>query len=1037
MMMKKWFLAIVIATITPEFLFGQGRPLSNPNGIMPIEKSTKADISPDVASSQTCSMMGQSVSYGWASNLRAELSARWASGDVSVGLTFAALPGKVDELARKITAIGGEVRFLDRKVDYLRAQIPMKAICDNILPYQLVEAIDVDLIPTLDYDSGVQSPEAAKRASEISQRQRLVTPEFKAGNDPRIVHPYSPVADLNALTLLKQHPTYDGRGVNIAYIDWVTPDILVPELRVATSLDGKPIDKIANISSAVDPRETRSAPSNLVNWTYNWVAMDTEVQSVNDIIIFKGKQYRVPHPGVFRMGLFREPQPGAYPGQVYGWDADRNGEFENEFGVLWDKNTGEVWIDTERKGDFGRYKPLHDYSLNHDIGLFGQDDPGSVLRKTLPFAIEIDKDNNAIALNIGESLHGTEVAPAAAANGGSKGRFTGVAPGAQYAFWSSGISTQGETEAVIRTIEDPSVDIVVYEPNGLVNGLGLPLGGRSARALILSRLARRYKKPILVIGGNNPGLEITTDVATGSNVMSIGGYQSQESYRRNFGFLVNNTDNLHWGALAHGPAGDGGLKPDVLAPSGHLGNFLGYISSDSGAHAIAPGYSIGGGTSQATPTAGGAYALLISAAKQAGIPYDAERLNYAVRNSARFIPEIAAYKQGNGLIDVEAAWNLLKKLTVHPPLTIEVSAPVNTVLGPFLRDPNRGRGIFEREGWTAGTAGSRLLSIKRTSGAKTLLSFQCRWIGNEGTFSGPSSLALPLDQEMKYPVTIKAKEVGVHSAILACRNLEIPGDAVRVLNTIVAADDLASAPQHRIERELLAKPPDSPSLFINVPPGAKQLRIRGVTTGRRILIVPIGPDGDSGQAYHRSRKTCGPTQQDQERSSVYECDIPYPEPGVWELVANMSDQIRLDYMEGTLGPEHPKTLPNLPIRISVALETSGPDIVEAHEIRGRIAAGNQELFFVDIGKDLQELNVRLTSDDPQGALGVFAINCTHIRCSGDGSISVARGSHHPVKELHLNAESGRWALVVDAGEEPFGKTFNYLLTYGQRGPTNY
>ena len=72
------------------------------------------------------------------------------------------------------------------------------------------------------------------------------------------------------------------------------------------------------------------------------------------------------------------------------------------------------------------------------------------------------------------------------------------------------------------------------------------------------------------------------------------------------------------------------------------------------------------GTSMAAPEAAGAAALLISAAKATNVQKQPDQLRQALTSSARFLarpsgaPPIAAYEQGNGVIDVGAAWNLLK-----------------------------------------------------------------------------------------------------------------------------------------------------------------------------------------------------------------------------------------------------------------------------------------------------------------------------------------------------------------------------------------
>ena len=78
----------------------------------------------------------------------------------------------------------------------------------------------------------------------------------------------------------------------------------------------------------------------------------------------------------------------------------------------------------------------------------------------------------------------------------------------------------------------------------------------------------------------------------------------------------------------------------------------------AGTYALPPGYAMFNGTSMASPQAAGAAALLVSAAKQAGVAAPARPAASGDELSARFLTEnvaYQAYEQGNGLIHVEAA----------------------------------------------------------------------------------------------------------------------------------------------------------------------------------------------------------------------------------------------------------------------------------------------------------------------------------------------------------------------------------------------
>ena len=72
----------------------------------------------------------------------------------------------------------------------------------------------------------------------------------------------------------------------------------------------------------------------------------------------------------------------------------------------------------------------------------------------------------------------------------------------------------------------------------------------------------------------------------------------------------------------------------------------------------------------------------------------------AFNSTARYLDGYNAADQGNGLINVPAAWELLKDRV--EPVNITSRVRVNTILSDFLAEPGFGRGIFDREGVTLG-----------------------------------------------------------------------------------------------------------------------------------------------------------------------------------------------------------------------------------------------------------------------------------------------------------------------------------------------
>ena len=135
----------------------------------------------------------------------------------------------------------------------------------------------------------------------------------------------------------------------------------------------------------------------------------------------------------------------------------------------------------------------------------------------------------------------------------------------------------------------------------------------------------------------------------------------------------------------------------------------------------------------ASPMSAGAAALLISAAQQYGAQHQPAQIRQALNSSARFLSgRYQVYEQGNGLINVGAAWDLLK--TNIKTVAISSDVPVNTLLSGFLAKPGVGVGINGREGVVVGSSYTRTYTFNRTNGKGGTITYNLLWVDNDGTF---------------------------------------------------------------------------------------------------------------------------------------------------------------------------------------------------------------------------------------------------------------------------------------------------------------
>ncbi len=999
---------------------------------------------------------------------RQSLAIARAQGRKHVSLLIATRPGEAAAVAAKAARLDGDIRYRDDEVGYLRVRISIDRATE-LAEFAGIEAV------ALDYDDRYPNrlgPSGRVLAGDallpaVAQTAGSGAPEWPPRlTDYPLQNPYSPVRDLGAADFLARHPTWDGRGVTIAVLDG-NFDVLLPEFQTAYSLDGKPVPKVADYLNVTDPRDD-------FDLNPQWVDMKTKVSSRRGRVVFGGKTFTVPRNGTYRIGFFSERRFNDESNAAYiDQDIDRDGNPKGDdglFGVLWNEKSNDVWVDTNRNLDFTDEKAMTDYVRRPEFGVFGKDDPSTPYRDTIAFAVQTDEKNKYVSINVGIYQHCTTILGAVVGNREPKGRILGVAPGARIVSVFYGVSNaHGLIEGLITAFRHPQVDLVVLEQSVAIASIPYLLAdGTHPISVIAQRLIDRYQKLLFVPGDNSPAFGFVAEDGLAPGAMSVGGYQNKESYRINNGFVPENDDNLHWGALSHGPSGAGALKPDLLAPSGQMGTEVGYRkgAGQKGLYTLPPGYSVDGGTSTATPMAAGATALVVSAAKQSGVPFDAVRLKAALTGSARHIDNLAAHEQGNGLIQVGPAYELLKRLQAQPPIVITSRAPVRTKLSGLLRTPGEGVGIYEREGWKSEDTGERTITLTRLSGPAEPMTFALTWVGNDGTFESPGSVTLPRNAPVAVPVRITAKGEGAHTAILSVDHPDLPGHAHRVLNSIVVAYPLREEDGYAAKAELTPPLPGDRGFFVDVPPGVAALAF--TASSPKFFPTAIGPDRDP-------QYVC-PFDPHFEKPPV--CAIANPQSGVWEINVNNG------YAARNFDPEAPVPLKAVPVTISatavgfdVTASASGAldsgrarpvsislqnrlgkvtagaaavDLASASRRHARIAQGEQQLYEVTVPKGTTSLFARVSNvSRPEADLDVYLLDCTSPEKLPEAPSEQEKGNRSPMRPPPLctpvakaadvgpggqveitDPKPGRWVVAVDAFSVPGGAVeYDYLDLY--------
>lgn len=776
-------------------------------------------------------------------------------GKRDVTLLIASSPGANERVLQDVARAGGRVQYRDDDVSYLRLKVPIDAV-ESIACSPHVDTLNIDGSVVYVTQAPVES------GNGHSPVNRITPPD---ANTPA-ENPYLPSREIGAPQFISAHPAFDGRGAVVALVD-TNIDLLIPELQTAKTIDGKPARKILDIrsaaESAIDPSDDPGRLSAYIN-----VDMHEEVRADGGVLVHKDIRFAIPADGVYRIGVIDERMNGNARGDL---NLDENPPGSNGlFTVVWNEKAGTVWVDTNQNHSFTDEKALQDYATTGNTGLFGKDS------KTIAFAIRPAPEHQALFVFPGMSFHGTIVSGAAFGKGFFGGSLNGVAPEAQIVSVPFVGVAHSLIESLIVAVKHPQVDIVSAQAFYYV-----PMNdGGSTLANVCDRLVEKFKKPIFSGTANTAeAINSVHEGAASKKTIAVGSYVNKETSRVNYGVATAQRDNIDIFS-GRGPSESGAFKPDILGPTMSLTTSPRFMRSETynNTYTLPEGYSVAGGTSTATPMAAAGTALLVSAAKQTGIPYDAERLRWAITSSARYLPEYAAYHQGPGLLNIGAAWEALKHAKSH--VLIESRAPVNTVLSKYFNQPNEGSGIYEREGWKVGQEGKRVITFIRTTGGKAPITYALRWVGNDGTFASPSTVTLPLKRPVSLVVTIRAKSPGVHSAVL---NLDEIGGLKalhQVQTTIVAAEEFTSADDSKITYAATIEWMRGRSYFFHVPPDTSSLNVQMTISKGNARMLLIRPSGDSHyELATYSTDGCG-----YRTGGSCSRAVVKPDPGVWEVI---------------------------------------------------------------------------------------------------------------------------------------------------------
>ncbi|MBP2474935.1 subtilisin family serine protease [Crossiella equi] len=959
-------------------------------------------------------------------------------GRPNVTLLVAAEKGGTDKAVSELRSLGGVVESTEKSVDYVKVSVPRDK-AEQAAKLKSVNAIDVDAV--IPVDDPTPQPNGAQQP--LPQK----APDAKT---PR-VNPYMPTGDIGAAQFGQTLPFWDGRGTTIAVIDSGV-DLDHPALATTSTGERKIVDwYTANSPTSGDG---------------TWVAMTKTGRT--GTFTEGGKQWTAPSTGgPYSFGLFRETAQdlGGVDSDIAG-DVNRDGDRTDTWGVLQDIVTKEVRVDLNGDGDFTNDKSMIDYKVKQDVQFFGTDkaETKNVVER-MAFVVQTDRSiydtggTPYVNLGISSGSHGSHVAGIAAGHKLLGGNIAGGAPGAKLISIKACLSTPGCTSSGL-------LDGVLYAAKNGADVVNISIGGlpglndgNNARAALYNRTIAEYKMQIFISAGNSgAGANTVGDPSVASDVVSVGSSITAETWLSNYGSVAAAKEGLH-PFSSRGPAENGGFKPNIVAPGSAISSTLQWEppGPTAGTYELPAGYSMYNGTSMASPQATGAAALLLSAYKatHGGQRPTPAQLRTAIYSSAKFLPGLGAYEQGAGKFDVWGAFFALQRGGTTDTVTTEVA--VNTSLSAQLAKPGIGVGIHDREGVQVGKAYTRTYTLTRTSGAQGKARYQVDLVGNDGTFSAPRSVELPLNTPVKFDVKVNPKSAGVHSALLRLDNPWTPGIDHQGLATVFAPQEFTAAGGFKVTGKGEIGRNQAKSFFVKVPQGASALKID----------LAAGGEAGKGQVRFLRFDPTGVPRDTTSTTNCYNPDggagcaggtptsrtIANPLPGVWEIVieARRTSDVKVAPFAFSAEVLGTALTPNPDVIESAALgsvldrsykvdntlagftgKVVGGTLASARVERPTIANQASQAYEVTVPAGATSFTATIgKTADAAADLDLLVQNCTSGTCVTAGS-SADGDSEESVTVP--NPAAGKWRVVVDGYSVPAGSTaYDYVDSFTSAG----
>ncbi|KAF8385565.1 tpp-2, partial [Pristionchus pacificus] len=349
--------------------------------------------------------------------------------------------------------------------------------------------------------------------------------------------------------------------------------------------------------------------------------------------------------------------------------------------ITW--NDGKKWmscLDTSLKGDLASCKPMASFRVNGEYGTLTPKDD-------LTYNFSISSNGNLTEICVPTGSHGSHVANIAGGFFPDDKAKNGLAPGVKIVSMNIGdgrLSSMETGQALTRAFDacaQMGVDIVNMSFGEYAH---IPDQGR-----VIDQLKKLVEKHGVVFvssaGNNGPALStVGAPGGTTSTVLGVSAFLTPDMADPMYGIYSKNVPNNLFGWSSRGPSADGSLGVSISAPGAAVTGVPKYCRKTN---------QLMNGTSMSSPNAAGAISCLISARKAEGAKPSVPQIRLALENTGKETGEYDKLSIGNGLVQIDSAYEWLKALPKGVlPDTIKsfdvkcVRSSLPTQRGIYLRD---------------------------------------------------------------------------------------------------------------------------------------------------------------------------------------------------------------------------------------------------------------------------------------------------------------------------------------------------------------